>query len=120
MYLVGQGHEHMGPGTSMVQRIDWTRAQESQLQSAFRGLGCAGRCGGMCGSCGGLGLFDGGMDLSTWGWPEWGIVVLGGYVLASTVFATGRGVRAVAAMPKRRRLARAAKYRARAAELSKR
>jgi hypothetical protein len=85
MYLVGQGHEHLGPGTSMVQRINWTGANEAQM----RGLGCG--CKGLagCPCSGGLGLFDS-LDFSTWGWPEWAILALGGYMVLSTVFTTQR------------------------------
>lgn len=107
MYLVGKGSDVMGPGTSMVQRIGWDQAQESQSS----GLGCA------CNK--GMGLFDGGMDVSTWGPMEWAAVVVGGYALASTVFATGRGVRAVRAIPGNRRKRKAASLRARANELTK-
>ena len=88
MYVQGQGHEHMGPGTSLVQRINWTNGQEMQMSP---GLGCA--CG--CGNCSnGLGLFDSGFDPSTFGWPEWLVVGLGGYVLTSMFFGAKRGARA--------------------------
>lgn len=135
MYLVGKGHEHMGPGTSMVQRIDWSRANETQLMDSVRGRGLGsvpefaadcrqmGRYKGMGCACSrgcGLGLFDSGMDLSTWGWPEWGIVALGGYMLFSTVFTTGRAARRIAAIPGQRRKSKAAALRLRAAELSRR
>jgi len=143
MYLVGKGHEHMGPGTSMVQRIDWSRGDEVQMNKAMRGigpgLGCAGLgCAGVpefasdcrqmerykgmgCGCRGGcgLGLFDGGFDPATWGLPEWGVIAVGAYVLASTVFATGRAVRTVRAIPGERRKRKAAAYRAKALELTK-
>ncbi len=116
MYVMGQGHEHLGPGTSMVQRINWTNGQEAEMVAGFgrgmagyggvdefrpdcaqmsrscseKGLGCA--CGGTCVRGCGLGIFDGGLDTSTWGFPEWGIAVgLGGYVLTSLFF-TGRRV----------------------------
>jgi hypothetical protein len=84
MYVAGQGHEHLGPGTSLVQRINWTTGQEAELA----GLGCA--CGG---KCKGMGLFDGGPD--TWGGLEWGAVAVGGYMVLSSILTTRRGVRAV-------------------------
>lgn len=119
MYLVGEGHEHLGPGTSMVQRINWTPGQERQLENAGRGLGCG--CRGMagCPCSGGLGLFDTGLDLSGWSWPEYAIVIIGGYMVLSTLFTTKRAVSRVRAMPGERRKRRAAEYRAKAAELSK-
>ena len=143
MYLIGKGHEHMGPGTSMVQRIDWTRADENQLMKASqRGVGCVGlgcvglgsvpefaddfrqmtRYRGMgcgCGKCG-MGLFDSGFNPSGWGWPEMAIVGLGAYMVLSTVFTTGRAARRIAAIPGERRKSKAAYYRKKAAELSKR
>ena len=115
MYLAGQGHEHLGPGTSLVQMINWTPAQEAEMKgfglyggvAEFRsgcgqmsrgcserglGCGCAGKCGGSCG----LGLFDGGLDTSTWGFPEWGITVgVGLYVVSSLFGDARRGVRSV-------------------------
>lgn len=78
MYIAGQGHEHLGPGTSMVQRINWTPPQERQAE----GLGCA--CGGKCG----MGLFDS-MDPSAWTWQEWAAIGIGGYLVTSLLF-TGR------------------------------
>lgn len=115
MYLVGQGHEHLGPGTSMVQFLG------PQLEGAFngglgavggveeffgdcktmrggcaesRGFGCAG-CGGKCKTGCGMGLFDGGLDPSSWGWQEWAVVGVGGYVLTSIFFTGRRAVRQV-------------------------
>jgi hypothetical protein len=87
MYLVGQGHEHLGPGTSMVQRINWTTGDSMPL----KGMGCGGGCG--CdGGCAkkGLGLFDSGTDLTGWGWPEYLVVGLGGYVATSMLFGARR------------------------------
>jgi len=91
LYLPGKGHTHLGPGTSFVQRINWTQQQENQMEGL--GLGCAG-CGGNCGRCG-LGLFDSGVDLSGWGIAEWAVVGIGGYALLSTVFTTQRATRRV-------------------------
>ena len=96
MYLMSnaQGPE---PGTGLVQSM---------------GLGCA-SCGGGCG----MGLFDGGP--SAWGGLEWGMLAVGAYMVASTVFTTGRAVRRVRAIPGERRRRKAAALRARANELSK-
>ena len=54
--------------------------------------GCAGGCGceGNCGMTG-LGLFDSGMDFTTWGAPEWVIVAIGGYAVLSLIGDTKRG-----------------------------
>ncbi len=57
----------------------------------MRGLGCG--CGKSCGQ--GLGLFEGGLDVSTWGWPEWAAVAVGGYMLTSIFFTGRRAVRQV-------------------------
>ena len=55
--------------------------------------GCAGLGGCGCGgTCGGLGLFDSGMDFTTWSYPEWGLVAIGLYALFSFVGDTKRGV----------------------------
>lgn len=136
MYLVGKGSNVMGPGTSMVQRIDWSRANETQLMnglrgrgpglgsvpefvddrrqmSRFKGMGCG------CKKCG-LGLFDTGLDVSGWSWPEYALVALGGYMVMSTVFTTGRAARRIAAIPGQRRKSKAASYRLKAAELMRR
>lgn len=61
--------------------------QYSAADSCDTGLGCA--CGGQCS---GLGLFDAGMDFTTWSWPEWGIVGVAVYALLSFVGDTKRGV----------------------------
>jgi hypothetical protein len=116
----------MGPGTSLVQRIDWEPIAEVQMRHGFAsrgpkgmgcaGLGCAGRGLG-CG-CKGLGLFDSGIDYTTWGGAEWAIVVIGGYMLLSTFFTTSRAVSRVRAIPGERRKAKAAHYRKLASELS--
>lgn len=95
MYLVGQGQQQMGPGTGLVQRINWTGNPNPPL-------GLAG-CG--CGKCKeGLGLFDSGMDFSGWSYAEWAVVALGGYVFVSMVNDTrrvGRGAVRVAGAPGR-------------------
>lgn len=93
MYVVGKGHEHMGPGTSLVQRIDWNPSQEAQVRQGFgcgKGLGGCG-CGGRCG----LGLFESGFDFSQWSGVEWALVAIGGYMLLSTMFTTRRAARRV-------------------------
>lgn len=71
-----------------------------------RGLGCAGRdcrCGGACGMGRGLGLFDTPFDLSTWGWQEWGIAIIGGYMLFSTILTSRRASRKISKSLGRRR-----------------
>lgn len=110
MYLMGKGHEHEGPGTSMVQRIHWGEAQETQLSDTFqpdvtgRGLGSCG-----CKGCAkGLGLFETGFDVSGWTWAEWGIVLLGAYAAYSMLFTTRTAASAVSSGVRRtrKRLAR--------------
>lgn len=144
MYVIGQGHEHLGPGTSLVQRINWTNGQEAEMVAGFgrgfagfssvgefrsdcrtmspgcaeKGLGCAG-CAGKCKSGCGLGLFDGGFDPSTFGGIEWAVVVGAGWMLASTVFATKRAAGRIAAIPGNRRKRKAARYRELASELTR-
>ena len=103
MYRLGAGSDIMGPGTSLVQRIDFDQREETEM----RGLGCARRSGlSGCGCTAGLGIFDS-SDPSTWGWPEWGIVLFGGYMLLSTVFTTSRVVSKAKALPGERRKKRA-------------
>lgn len=103
-----------GIGTQLVQHVQWKR-----------GLGCS-DCGGGCGlgccagMCGGLGLFESGFDISGWTWKEIAIVVLGGYVLLSTVMTTGRVARKVGQIPGERRKRKAARLRKAAAELTRR
>ena len=64
----------------------------------FSPFGMSGACCSSCahgGSCNkGMGLFDSGMDVTQWGWQEWLVVGLGGYMLTSMVFGTGRAVKA--------------------------
>jgi len=108
MYLQGRGHQHFGPGTSMVQFIQPNQFYGmgcvcdggcgAPLEQAGRGMGCA--CGGQC--CG-MGLFDSGLDLTQWGWPEIVIAGLALWGLAS-VFSTGkRTASAVGGAVRRRR-----------------
>ncbi len=66
-----------------------TQGCNTGLSGCGNGGGCS--CGGNCGNSQfGLGLFDS-MDFSTWGWMEWGAVLLGGYVLVSVLSTTKRG-----------------------------
>jgi hypothetical protein len=88
-------------------------AADCRQMGRYKGMGCA--CRRECG----LGLFDGGLNPSTWGWPELAIVFLGGYMVFSTVFTTGRAARRIAAIPGQRRKRKAAAYRLKAAELSR-
>jgi hypothetical protein len=107
-YLVGQGHMHFGPGTSMV-----------QMTKPVFGMGsCCGSCA-KGGTCKGMGLFDSGFDVSGWGWQEWGLVIFGGYALTSVLFTTKRAASRVASLPGERRKRKAARLRSRASELVK-
>jgi hypothetical protein len=70
--------------------------------AAPQGMGCAGLgcpAGGAGCGCAGMGLFDSGTDFTEWGWPEWGIVIVGGYMVLSTLFTTRRAVGRVKAFP---------------------
>jgi hypothetical protein len=71
-----------------------------------------------CG-CAGLGLFDSGMDYTQWGWQEWGIVILGGYMVVSTLFTTKRAAKAVYSIPGERRKRRAKSLREEADKLTR-
>ncbi len=101
MYLVGKGHEHMGPGTSMVQFIDATQGEFAGLgmtpefgsdcgqMGGRSGLGCG--CTKPCNGCG-LGLFESGSDVSGWTWQEYAVVGLGLYAVGSMLFTTRTAV----------------------------
>jgi hypothetical protein len=102
MYRIGAGSDIMGPGTSLVQRIDFNEREGTEM----RGLGCARRAGLSGCDTPGLGLFDS-TDPTTWGWQEWAIVVGAGYMLISTVFTTSRVTSRVRALPGERRKKRA-------------
>jgi hypothetical protein len=91
MYLTGKGADIEGPGTSLVQRINWTPLQERQNNG---GLGCA------CSH--GLGLFDS-MDFTSWGMGEWGVVAVGGYLILSLAGDASRGSHRVRRSLRRRR-----------------
>lgn len=78
MYITGIGHEHQGPGTSLV--------QFTPPEHDVRGMGCS--CGNR-----GMGLFESGIDFSSWGWQEWFAVAIGGYVITSMFFTTKRAAR---------------------------
>lgn len=67
-----------------------------------------------------MGLFESGMDISSWGWMEWAAVLGGVYVLSSVLFTTKTAARRIGAIPGQRRKARAKYYRDKAKELSKR
>ena len=54
------------------------------------GCGCEGNCGMT-----GLGLFEAGTDFTSWGWQEWLVVGLGGYVLTSMFFTGRRAARQI-------------------------
>lgn len=94
-----------GPGTELVERVNWS-------QDGLSGFGCA-DCGGTCG----LGLFDG--SPSEWGMAEYAVLGLGAYALLSMVFTTKRAASRVAAIPGNRRKSKAAQLRKRADELTR-
>ncbi len=71
-YILLPAHQP-GPGTELVQHIDWAPGM-----------------GGCCKSCDGLGLFDSGMDFTGWSYAEWALVAFGGYVFLSMVNDTRR------------------------------
>lgn len=69
----------------------------------------------------GTGLFASGLDLTQWTWAEWAALLLGGYVLYSVFSTTAQGARKVrrgygyvSGFGKRRRRAKAARYREKA------
>jgi len=86
-----------------------------QRDSCILGDPCAGLsgCGCGCGGKCGMGLFEAGMDFTSWGWPEWTVALIGGYALISMWQTTGRAARTIRAIPGERRKARAAAYRRR-------
>lgn len=104
MYVIGKGHEHLGPGTSMVQFIDAKQDEFNGLgmvpefsadcrqMGGRRGLGCG--CTKPCNGCG-LGLFDS-SDPSSWSWPEYAVLGLGIYAAYSMLFTARSAGRAVA------------------------
>ena len=77
----------LGPG------LEYRHGQRSAPAVPPKGCGCGGTCGG-CGSGHthglgqgllGTGLFENPTDLSTWGFGEWSVVIVAGY-LAVSVF----------------------------------
>jgi len=87
-------------------------------QAGIRGLGCP--CAGLgCDCNGGLGLFDSGFDFTQWGAGEWAMVVIGAYVLFSTVWTTGKAASYAKHIPSERRKKKAAYYRKKAADISR-
>lgn len=115
-YMIGRGHQHTGPGTSMV--------QFSLPVAGFKGMGACGSCetraslGACCascakgsncsGSCGGglmgLGMFES-MDFTTWGLPEWAAIGVGAYLVLSLAGDTRRAATGVRKFRRRRRAA---------------
>ncbi len=101
MYLVGKGHEHLGPGTSMVQFIEAKQGEFAGLgftpefaadcsqMGGRRGLGCG--CTKPCNGCG-LGLFESGTDISGWSWQEYAIAGVAAYAAVSMLFTTRSAV----------------------------
>jgi hypothetical protein len=107
MYRLGTAG-HFGPGTGVIEQWRgnlpgggglgaYVGTQNYALtpagQAGIRGLGCG--CRGIGCACDqGMGLFESGMDYTQWGPGEWAIVVLGGYMVFSTLFTTRRAARA--------------------------
>ena len=89
-YVSGKGHMHWGPGTSMIQFKRPAFGMGACCDSCAHGGTCSGK---------GMGLFDSGMDFTTWGLPEWSIVGLGAYMVFSTLFTTKRAAQGVARIP---------------------
>lgn len=77
MYVTTQGNQPPA-GTNLVERYT----------NGMSGCGCG------CDSCAGIGMFDSGLDVSGWGWPEWLTAGLGVYTLFSLFSTTSRGVSA--------------------------
>lgn len=73
------------------------------------GMGCPGKgcsCGGTCGGMGQVdlsNLFASGSDISGWGWPEWSVVGLGAFAVASAVSNVASAGRSVGKSIKRAR-----------------
>jgi len=110
MYL-NAPYRQPAPGTELVERYyggfglgSYVATQRYSMtpaaSSGIRGLGCNKGVG-----CPGVGAFmDGSGVLGTglftssspadWGPGEWAVVVIGGYIVASTVFTTNQGVAA--------------------------
>jgi hypothetical protein len=127
-YLNTPGASLPGPGTRLVEHWgghtgfgDYVPTDNYFLtpagQAGIRGLGCA--CAGMVGCNCGMGLFDAGMDFSQWGPGEWAVVVVGAYVLFSTVWTTGQAASYAKRIPGERRKKKAAYYRKKAQEVMK-
>ena len=116
MYVQGRGHEHLGPGTAMVQFAERGAFPGLGGCRCPNGMGCGPGCG--CASCQGMGLFESGLDPSGWTWMEWAIVIGGGYMVLSTIFTTKRAASRIAALPGERRKRKAARYRKLASELT--
>jgi hypothetical protein len=67
----------------------------------------------------GLGLFESGFDFSQYGLAEWAVVFVGAYMLVSTISTTNRAASRIASIPGEHRKRRAASYRQKAKELSR-
>ncbi len=114
MYRINPG---MGSDTACLTVQQLASCCDSCAQGGSCGRGLAGcGCGG---TCSGMGIFESGFDLSQWGWAEWAVVAVGGYMLISTVSTTRRVGKSIADYPARRRSAKAARYRLKAMELTR-
>ena len=78
--MVGMGNGTVTPAP-VVAPLDYQ--SPNSCNYGLNGCGCS--------SCG-MGIFDSGMDFTTWSWPEWSVVGIGVYALLSLVGDTKRGV----------------------------
>jgi hypothetical protein len=84
MYIFGKNDNLAGPSTALTLFAP-SLPERSDVLSGDGGLGCA-----TCSQPSGLGLFESGMDFTAWGWQEWFVIGIGGYVLTSMFFTTKR------------------------------
>jgi hypothetical protein len=91
------------------------------LSGCGGGCGCGGRCSDGCGlgqtGLFGTNLFES-MDISTWGFGEWGAIAVGAYLLVSLMSDTKSVAKSVSKSSKARRRSKASALRAQARELA--
>ena len=94
-YWAARGFQGLGP------RVQYPRG--AGMDGVGCGCGCGNRSYGMGQLLDTSTLFSGGADLSTWGFGEWAVVALAGYILYSVFSTTRRGAAAVQSSFKTRR-----------------